>query len=331
MTSATPAERLSSTMTAEIPTVFSWAYDKDERLTSLYETSKGAQWNATTDLDWSTEVDVEREAMQTVQIFSGSTPAGPPLDLSGTALAGWNARNWLDYGVAVQRWNLSQFLHGEQGALICACRIVETAPTYAAKEFAATQAADEARHVEAFNRYVVEKLGERYPIDPRLETLLNQVVTDQRWDVTYLGMQIMVEGLALASFSMMHAMTSEPLLRRMLRYVLRDEARHVSFGLLTLGDRYRSLTAHERRDRQEFALEAALLLRARMQRDGLWTSLGVDATDVAVLRERTRHVSNTYEQGMLSRLARNCRKIGLLVSDDDWLGSQFIKNGIPIR
>ena len=97
-------------------------------------------------------------------------------------------------------WQFSQFLHGEQGALICASKIVQTVPDLDSKFYAATQVMDEARHVEAYSRYLREKLELAYPINAHLKALLNDVISDSRWDMTYLGMQVLIEGLALAAF-----------------------------------------------------------------------------------------------------------------------------------
>ena len=151
----------------------------------------------------------------------------------------------------------SQFLHGEQGALLCTARIVETVPWIDAKYYAATQVMDEARHVEVFARYLDEKLSSQYPINANLKSLLDDILADSRWDITYLGMQIMVEGLALAAFGLMHHITDEPLLKQLLRYVMSDEARHVAFGVLSLQEYYKELSATELRERQEFAFDAA--------------------------------------------------------------------------
>ena len=115
---------------------------------------------------------------------------------------------------------------------MCTAKIVETVPWIDAKYYASTQVMDEARHVEVFAKYLDTKLSGHYPINAHLKMLLDDIVEDSRWDMTYLGMQIMVEGLALAAFGFMHQMTTEPLLKQLLRYVMSDEARHVAFGVL---------------------------------------------------------------------------------------------------
>ena len=195
-------------------------------------------------------------------------------DLSGTALAKWGDEAVPRFGIENQNWTLSQFMHGEQGALICTAKIVETVPWIDAKYYAATQVMDEARHVEVFSRYLDEKLSGHYPMNAHLGLLLDDIVADSRWDMTYLGMQIMVEGLALAAFSFIHMMTTEPLLKKLLRYVMADEARHVAFGVLSLQEDYKELSAAEVRERQEFAFEAAMRMQDRMAIQEVWERWG---------------------------------------------------------
>src|SRR3981081_1604516 len=152
---------------------------------------------------------------------------------------------------------MRQFLHGEQGALICTAKIVATTPWIDAKYYAASQVMDEARHVEVLSRSRDTKLDGHYPVNPALQLLIDDIIGDPRWDMTYMGMQIMVEGLALAAFGFMHQVTEEPLLKKLLRYVLADEARHVAFGVLSLQEHYAGLSPADLRERQEFAFEAA--------------------------------------------------------------------------
>jgi hypothetical protein len=167
-------------------------------------------------------------------------------------------------------------MHGEQGALLCTAKIVETVPWIDAKYYAATQVMDEARHVEVFAKYLDTKLSGHYPINAHLGLLLDDIIEDSRWDMTYLGMQIMVEGLALAAFGFMHQITTEPLLKQLLRYVMSDEARHVAFGVLSLKEYYAELTDAEMRERQEFAFEAAVRMRDRFLQQEVWERMGVD-------------------------------------------------------
>ena len=213
--------------------LFTWNSEKGERpaLNRLYEKAKTSQWNGETDLDWSIEVDQEAVVMANQ---GGSTGLNQTMDLTGTPFEKWGDKEWLQVGIESQNWMLSQFMHGEQGALICTAKIVETVPWIDAKYYAATQVMDEARHVEVFAKYLDTKLSGHYPLNAHLGLLLDDIIEDSRWDMTYLGMQIMVEGLALAAFGFMHQLTEEPLLKQLLRYVMSDEARHVAFGVLSL-------------------------------------------------------------------------------------------------
>ena len=139
---------------------------------------------------------------------------------------------------------------------------------------------DEARHVEVFAKYLDTKLSGHYPLNTHLGMLLEDIISDSRWDMTYLGMQIMVEGLALAAFGFMHSMTPDPLLKQLLRYVMSDEARHVAFGVLSLKEYYTELSDAELRERQEFAFEAAVRMRDRLLAVEVWERMGVDPAEV---------------------------------------------------
>jgi len=260
-------------------TIFTWNYDKGERpaLDKLYEKAKTSQWNGQTDLPWELEVDVEKMVReQNATLNPGATDLVPPFDTSHTVLANWGDKEYLALGIEGQNHLLSQFMHGEQGALVCTAKIVETVPWIDAKYYAATQVVDEARHVEVFAKYLDEKLTDHYPINAHLRMLLDDIVNDNRWDMTYLGMQIMVEGLALAAFGMMYQTTPEPLLKKLLRYVMSDEARHVAFGVLTLQEYYQELSSAELRERQEFAFEAAVRMRDRFLQQEVWQRMDVD-------------------------------------------------------
>ncbi len=310
------------------PAEFTWDYEKGrrERLDRLYEKAKRAQWNATTDLPWETEVDQEKvvamnaEANQDMQHWTNT-------DLSGTALEGWGEKEWLQLGVENQNWMLSQFLHGEQGALLCTAKIVETVPWIDAKYYAATQVVDEARHVEVFSRYLDENLSGHYSLNGHLGLLLDDILGDSRWDMTYLGMQIMVEGLALAAFGYIHAMTTEPLLKQLLRYVMADEARHVAFGVISLQELYAQLSAAELRERQEFAFEAAVRMKDRMVMQEVWERFGVPTKDViTILRQAPER--DDFQILLFAKIVPNLKKLGLLDAADGWLRTKFTELGV---
>ncbi|OWY61559.1 hypothetical protein B7486_63160, partial [cyanobacterium TDX16] len=255
--------------------LFTWDYEKGARpaLNKLYEKAKNAQWNGETDLDWSIPVDPEELATLSAVAMGGY---GGGKDWTGTPFEKFGEKEWKRLSMESDAWALSQFLHGEQGALICTAKIVETVPWIDAKYYAATQVMDEARHVEVFAKYLQDKLQNEYPINAHLRMLLDDIIEDSRWDMTYLGMQIMVEGLALAAFGFIHMMTTEPLLKQLLRYVMSDEARHVAFGVLSLKEFYDGLDNAEIRERQEFAFEAAVRMRDRLLQQEVWERMEVD-------------------------------------------------------
>jgi hypothetical protein len=300
--------------------IFTWDYSLARpQLRKLYEKAKIGQWNATTDLDWDTEIDVE----QVVSADQSAAASGLTVGhYDGTVVEKWGDKEWLAFGIDARRWTLSQFLHGEQGALLCTAKITETVPWYDAKLYASTQVVDEARHVEVFARYLDEKMGGGFQVNAHLRMLLDDIINDSRWDMTYLGMQVMVEGLALAAFGFMHQMTDEPLLKKLLRYVMSDEARHVAFGVLSLKEVYDGMTDAEMKDRQEFAFEAAIRMRDRFLQQEVWEKHGVNPRDVVplVLRDPTRDV---FQQMLFSKIVPNCKKLGLLDRNDQWLRRRF--------
>jgi len=306
--------------------IFTWNYDKGERakLDRLYEKAKTSQWNASTDLDWSIEVD-PRTALD---LNLERALMGDFVNEPESPIANWSDDEWEEFGLQSIKWRLSQFLHGEQGALLCTAKIVETVPWIDAKYYAATQVVDEARHVEVFGRYLDEKLDGGYPVNPHLRLLLDDIINDSRWDMTYLGMQIMVEGLALAAFGFMHSVTEEPLLKKLLRYVMSDEARHVAFGVLSLAEVYQEMDAADIRERQEFAFEAALRMRDRFLQQEVWEHMGVDTREMVTFLINAPEESKVFQRMLFSKIVPNCRKLGLLDAGDGWLRERFTEIGV---
>jgi hypothetical protein len=310
-------------------TIFTWDYEKGRRpaLNKLYEKAKTSQWNGETDLPWDTEVDQEAVVVANAMQNMGGLSGGGAIDLSGTPFEKWSDQEWIQFGIESQNWTLSQFMHGEQGALVCTAKIVESVPWIDAKYYAATQVMDEARHVEVFAKYLDTKLSGHYPINAHLRMLLDDIIADSRWDMTYLGMQIMVEGLALAAFGFMHQLTTEPLLKQLLRYVMSDEARHVAFGVLSLKEYYAELSADEIRERQEFAFEAAVRMRDRFLQQEVWDRMGVDPK-IAVPLVQQAPDRAMFQSMLFSKIVPNCKKLGLLDAADGWLRHRFTELGV---
>ncbi|RMG95098.1 MAG: hypothetical protein D6705_14230 [Deltaproteobacteria bacterium] len=287
---------------------FNWTYDHDHpELRKLYEAAKTSQWNATTDLDWSIDVDPlhpEREIMPDSMLPLKNLPAYRSLP----------ERRQREHRAALAAWMLSQFLHGEQGALFAACQVTEAISWYDGKLYGSTQVMDEGRHIEVFSRYLDEKLGKRYVINDNLYTIIDALMTDADWDFKFLGMQIMIEGLALGAFGTLRQQTREPLLKELLRYVITDEARHVHYGVVALRDFYREVPDSVRREREDWAYEIVVLMRNRFLAHEFYEEyyahvLSRKEWDEGVL---TSEYMEAFRKRMFRRLIPNLKRIHLL-------------------
>jgi hypothetical protein len=146
--------------------------------------------------------------------------------------------------------------------------------------------------------------------------------------MTYLGMQIMVEGLALAAFGFMHAICADPLLKQLLRYVMADEARHVAFGVLSLKEYYAGLSDAELRERQEFAFEAAVRMRDRFLQQEVWDRMGIDKRKIMQLLLAIPPEEMIFQKMLFSKIVPNCKKLGLLDASGGWLRRRFEEIGV---
>jgi hypothetical protein len=292
---------------ATLDAVFDWEYAlKRQNLLTLFEKGKALNWNAN-ELDWSTDVDMERVMRERVGAANGmmNQLMNPPRPLSpdeSTTLQ-----------IHMNSFMLSQFLHGEQGALLATAKIVETVPWVEAKFYAASQVLDEARHVEVYHRYLTEKLGISYGVHPSLQTLLDDILRDPRWDLTFLGMQILVEGLALAAFGLLRLqMAGEPLIQDITTRIMADESRHVAFGVLALEDVYtKQMGANELREREDFVIEASHLLRERLLMQPVFERLGWDVPLWVDWAQRTPFMVG-FRQMTFSKIVPNLKRLGLL-------------------
>ena len=286
------------------PTIFNWEYKfRHPELARLYEKGKRLQWNASTDIDWSIDVDIERPTIEDHEAMDAILKPPEQLDAK--------TRRRMNYHI--DAWMLSQFMHGEQGALLATAQIVNTVPWTEAKFYAANQVADEARHVEVYRRYLTEKMGISFPVNPHLHTLLDQIIAESRWDMIYLGMQIMVEGLALAAFGVMKfTKADEPLIQQITAAVMRDEARHVAFGVLSLQDLYtKELSSAELAEREEFVIEATVLMRDRLLMEEVWPRVGLDPK-IWMPWALTTPFMTGFRQILFSKIVPNLKRLGLL-------------------
>jgi hypothetical protein len=282
---------------------FNWDYQiQDDRIRRLYELGKELNWNADTDLDWDKPIG---KASREVRVFaSGFSEYEEFLSLSEE-----EQKKFFDHQ---ECWSDSQVLHGEQGALLVASQLVSCAPTYNAKLYAASQTFDEARHVETFNRYLQEKIGLMYPIDRALKSLIDKILTDERWDLKFIGMQVIIEGLALAAFTTSKDY-AEPggFKSDMLELIIRDEARHVAFGIHYLTEYVKTLSDEEKEERAEFAYKACMVSRERLVPTDVFRSFGWDIEAAREVFLRADGMAQ-FRKLLFQRVMPNLRRIGLL-------------------
>jgi hypothetical protein len=288
---------------------FNWDYDEGRQtMMGLYRKGIEMQWNAETRIDWTQELDEENPEQLPEEM----------LPISGMAeYEAMSAKEKAKVRRHFQGWQISQFMQGEQGALICAAKIVTQVPDVDSKFYASTQVIDEARHVESYKR-LLEKFGVAYPMTPPLQELIDQVLRDSRWDMTYLGMQVVIEGLALAAFQQIRDHAQNPLAAAVNAYVMQDESRHVAFGRLALRDYYPQLTQKERDEREEFLLEACYLMRDRFDAVEVWKTLGLDPA---------RCAEHMYDSGFMEMFRSSLFTRIVPIVKDIGLWGETIRNG----
>ncbi len=263
------------------------------QLDRLYENAKRDQWNVSTAINW--DRPIEREVLDMTQMPVFQTELYRSL----------SAERKEQLARKFAAWRLSQFLHGEQGALLVCGQLVAAAPDLDAKLCAAVQVMDEARHVEVFRKYIT-KLDKIYPIDPTLDRMLRAVLGAERWEPKYVGMQIIVEGLAIAAFRFVHRESKDDLLKQVLEYVLKDEARHVGFGVLALRDAIHKLSPREKRALEDFAFTACDMMVTKVEngvpRDGflsgmtVFDEVGISREDIEAEIERNPEWQNAKQR-----------------------------------
>ncbi|ULK98532.1 ferritin-like domain-containing protein [Bradyrhizobium sp. I71] len=303
-------------------TLFTWNYEQGENkpIETLYKKAKTSQWDSDLDIDWTIKGQIDR----------ARDPRDPMNRLCITdegVFGRLNAKERANFGHASISWTISQFLHAEQGALTCAARLVQQAPWVDTKFCASTQVMEEARHMEVYAKYLREKLEWEFPVNVHLRGLLKDIVSDSRWDFTFLGMQVVIEGLALAAFGFQYQLTKDSLLKQITRYIMADEARHVAFGVLSLREVYSDLTSAELRERQEFCYECALRLRDRFLAQEVWEALDLPVKECMEIMKRNP-VQIEFRRALFSKVVPSVKKLGLLDFGDGWLRNKFGELGV---
>lgn len=300
---AADLEQIAELFQTPLTGAYTWNYvEQDERIRKLYRLGKERSWNTDTDIDWNRPLDRNQSPMLRDQ------PNPYEHWPAYLALSETERHRFIWHSFA---WTIAQFLHGEQGALLVASQLVSCAPTHDAKLYAGSQTFDEARHVEAFARYLYDKVGVVYPVNRYLKALLDKILTDPRWDLKFIGMQLIIESLALAAFQVQKEMTSDPLLADILGLVLRDEARHVAFGVTYMEEHVKQLSQRERDDRAIFALEACKVMRERIVPTDVYEHFGMD------VGEGRRHFLEAgqfaqFRNLLFTRIMPNLHRVGIV-------------------
>jgi hypothetical protein len=306
--------------------VMTWNYDVEHtELRALYEKAKREQWNATTQLPWQQDVDPEG------CILNDDINPNVALLRDSDIWRRMTPKEQVRLRYETLAWNLSQFLHGEQLAIFVAGQLTSAVPWIDAKLYGATQVVDEARHSEVFYRYLHEKLHHEYALSSTTRGIFETILREERWDLKYLGLQVVLEGLAMGLFTRMYQAAEEPLLKELLHFVRQDEARHFAFGVLSLRDFYQdNMSEAERREREDFAFEVCAIMRGRTYPKEAWEAMGLpveacrQAMSAAARRSQvqmsafTRVTSALKTVGLLSaRMRPHYAQIGLLKYEDE--------------
>ncbi len=306
------AEDIAEVFHTPLQGTYNWDYRiQDNRIKRLYELGKELNWNVEMDIDWNRPYE---ELKEPYPIFWDDYP--PYQKMSD--------KKKVEFLRHRQAWSMSQFLHGEQGAVLVASQLTSCAPTFNAKLYAASQTFDEARHVEAFNKYIQTRTKLMYPVGNELKSILDKILTDERWDLKFIGMQIIIEGLALAAFQSSRDLTPDPVLKDMLGLIIRDEARHVTFGVNYLEDFISTLTEDQVEERAQFAYEACLLSRERLVSNDVFDHFGWDREESRIFQQSS-DITKMFQKLLFQRIVPNLSRIGLLT---DSVRGKFDKLGL---
>ena len=210
----------------------------------LYENAKRDQWNVSVEIDWSQPVDPERGFI-----------ADELIDIYGSSF--WekmNSKEKAEMNRLFSAWRLSQLMHGEHGAVLVCGQLANVLPDADTKFFMSTQVMDEARHNEFFQRYLTERVGQTYDQADSGRELFDFILGDPRWYIKTIGLQLIGETFAVALFKMLADTAKDEMLRYGCKLILRDEARHMAFGMLSLPEQVEQMDAKEREEVEEFTV-----------------------------------------------------------------------------
>jgi len=256
-------ERIRGELDIEAPLGLHWTWNygnEVEELAALYERGKRGQWNAETDIQWDADLPLDEWFLPRENVL-----------LLPTILTMMEADEETCKAAAADEFafTMSQLLHGEQAALQICGQLTNACPTMDAKFYAASQVADEARHVEVLSKLLQRKFGTIYPIGGTLKILLDKLLQAPTWKTKTLGMQTLFEGVAVGILDMIQKGSTNPLVSDIIRRVKQDEARHAAFGILTMRRTVKDATEEEMVEMEDFAFAILEALNANQQLDML--------------------------------------------------------------
>ena len=281
-------------------------------LRRLYENAKRDQWNVSRDIDWTTNVDLERGLFADELVDGHGTPTISKLD----------HKTFRKLNVEFSCWRLSQLLHGEEGAMLACAQLVDMVPSNDSKFFVGTQVVDEARHTEVLSKYLKDKCdGRIYPMNANVRKLFDYILGHGKWFVKTVGLQLLAETFALSVFRMLMESAQDPLLREICKRILSDESRHMGFSVLSLPDEIAGLNTGDLHELEDFVREALMLLLSGQFPLEAYEAVGMTAQDIAQIKVARKEIARSNDHVYFRRLFRremhqtvvtNMKKVGLL-------------------
>jgi hypothetical protein len=298
---------------SSMDTVFEFDYTvQAEDMRGLYEKAKRDQWNAARDIKW-----------ETPEPSDGRVLADELVDIHGSPI--WDRlseRDRVELNRRITAWRLSVLVYGEQGALLACSQLVDTVAGTDAKFFQATQVVDEARHNEVLERYIQHRLGGlHYPMPENERFIFDAILTDSRWYIKTIALQLVAETFAVSMFRMMQECAVDPLLGEICGRILQDESRHMGFGMLALPAIVRDAGERERHEMEDFTCSALEKVLTGFFPAEAYRDIGFSAAQIAEVQSHRRGVAarsdyavfrKHFRREMHTAMVANLARIGLL-------------------
>jgi ferritin-like protein len=300
-------------ISGQMDTVFEFDYTvQAEDMRGLYEKAKRDQWNAARDIPWATP-----------ETDDGRVLADELVDIYGSPL--WDRldeRTRVELNRRITAWRLSVLLYGEQGAMLACSQLVDIVAGTDQKFFQATQVVDEARHNEVLERYIQGRLGGlHYPMPENERFLFDAILTDPRWYIKTIALQLVAETFAVSMFKMMSEAARDPVLGEVCRRILQDESRHMGFGMLALPAIIRDASDGERKEMEDFTCLAIEKVLTGFFPLEAYQDVGFSPAQIDEVRHYRRDTASRndyapfrkyFRRDMHAAMVNNLARLGLL-------------------